>query len=81
MKTVRSTRKLQSVVSATSGMRRVDFVRMVEDTRPRFYVVGIGHRFPVEREINAAVARALMEQVPCRHEWRHSPGSVAAGTR
>lgn len=81
MKTVRSTRKLQSVVSATSGMRRVDFVRMVEDTRPRFYVVGIGHRFPVEREISAAVARALMEQVPCRHEWRHSPGSVAAGTR
>lgn len=81
MKTVRSTRKLQSVASATSGMRRIDFVRMVEDAPPRFYVVGIGHRFPVEREINAAVARALMEQVPCRHEWRRSPDHVPAGMR
>lgn len=81
MKTVRSTRKVQSVASATSGMRRVDFVRMVEDAQPRFYVVGVGHRFPVEREVNAAVARELMERVPCRHVWRRGAGRVATGTR
>ena len=59
-----------NVTSAVSGMRRIDCVRMVEDDRPRFYVVGVGHRFPVEREISPAVALALLEQVPCRYERR-----------
>jgi hypothetical protein len=72
VKTVKSTRKLHSVASAVSGMRRVDYVRMVEDAQPRFFVVGIGHRFPVEREISPAVARALLDEVPCRYAWRRS---------
>ncbi len=76
-KSVRSMGVFHSVGSATSGMRRVDYVRMVEDVRPRFFVVGIGHRFPVEREISAAVAGVLLEEVPCRHEWRH--GAAGAG--
>jgi hypothetical protein len=59
-----------NVTSAVSGMRRIDCVRMVEDDRPRFYVVGVGHRFPVEREVSPAVALALLEQVPCRYERR-----------
>jgi hypothetical protein len=59
-----------NVTSAVSGMRRIDCVRMVEADRPRFYVVGVGHRFPVEREVSPAVALALLEQVPCRYEWR-----------
>jgi hypothetical protein len=63
-----STRMMRTVESAVSGMRRVDCVRMVEDDRPRFFVVGIGHRFPVEREISPAVANALLETVPCRYE-------------
>ena len=68
--------KRHTVESAVSGMRRVDCVRMVEDTRPRFFVVGIGHRFPVEREVSPAVARALLETFPCRYERprRHSKG-------
>jgi hypothetical protein len=70
MKTESSARTLTSVTSAISGMRRVDCVKMVEDTRPRFFVVGVGHRNPVEREISPAVARVLMEEFPCRHEWR-----------
>jgi hypothetical protein len=62
-------RKPRTVAAATSGMRRVDCVRMVEgERRPRFFVVGIGHRFPVEREVDASVARALLEHVPCRYE-------------
>jgi hypothetical protein len=65
---VKPTRKLNTVESAVSGMRRVDCVRMVEDTRPRFFVVGIGHRFPVEREVSPAVALALLEEFPCRYE-------------
>jgi hypothetical protein len=73
-----SAAKLHSVAAATSGMRRVDCVRMVEgDRRPRFFVVGIGHRFPVEREVDAAVALALLEQVPCRYEWRGVPAGVS----
>jgi hypothetical protein len=65
---IESTRKLQTVASAVAGMRRVDCVRMVEEARPRFFVVGIGHRFPVEREVSPAVARALLEDFPCRYE-------------
>jgi hypothetical protein len=72
VKTVKSTRKLQSVASATSGMRRVDYVKMVEDAQPRFFVVGVGHRFPVEREISPSVARVLLDEVPCRYEWRRT---------
>ena len=67
-----SSRATARVASALSGMRRVDYVKMVEDVRPRFFVVGVGHRNPVEREVSPAVARILMEQVPCRHEWRRS---------
>jgi hypothetical protein len=52
-------------------MRRIDCVLMVEDDRPRFFVVGVGHRLPVEREVSAAVARVLLEEVPCRYE-RHA---------
>jgi hypothetical protein len=51
-------------------MRRLDCVRMVEDDRPRFYLVGVGHRFPVEREVSPAVARALLAELPCRYERR-----------
>jgi hypothetical protein len=61
---------MDTVAAATSGMRRVDCVRMVEDRQPRFFVVGVGHRLPVQREITASVAHALLEQVPCRYEWR-----------
>jgi hypothetical protein len=72
VKTVKPTRKLHTVASAVSGMRRVDYVKMVEDTQPRFFVVGVGHRVPVEREISPAVARALLDEVPCRYEWRRA---------
>ncbi len=70
----RPARKLGSVESAVAGMRRVDCVRMVEGAQPRFYVVGIGHRFPVEREVTPAVARVLLEALPCRYE-RHERAS------
>ena len=72
-----STGKRHAVESAISGMRRVDCVRMVEDDRPRFFVVGIGHRFPVEREVSPAVALALLDSIPCRHEWPHAEQGVA----
>jgi hypothetical protein len=72
-----STRKRPSMEAALSGMRRIDCVRMVEDDRPRFFVVGIGHRFPVEREVSAAVALALLDSVPCRHEWPRTESGVA----
>jgi hypothetical protein len=72
-----STRKRQSVDAALSGMRRIDCVRMVEDDQPRFFVVGIGHRFPVEREVSAAVALALLDSVPCRLEWARTERGVA----
>jgi hypothetical protein len=65
-------RRLDTVEAATSGMRRVDFVRMVEDVHPRFFVVGVGHRFPVEREVSPAVARTLLSEVPCHYEWRRA---------
>jgi hypothetical protein len=68
-----------NVMSAVSGMRRIDCVRMVEDDRPRFYVVGVGHRFPVEREITPTVALALLDQVPCRYEWRPQHARRRAG--
>jgi hypothetical protein len=51
------------------GLRRVDYVRMVEGARVRFFAVGVGHRFPAEREISPSVARELLTTVPCRHEW------------
>jgi len=57
-----------TVERAVSGMRRVDYVRMVEGDRPRFFVVGVGHRLPVEREISASVALELLEMVPCRYD-------------
>ena len=72
---VESTRKLRTVESAVSGMRRLDCVRMVEDSRPRFYLVGIGHRFPVEREVSAGVAATLLERLPCRYERRGEKAS------
>jgi hypothetical protein len=58
-------------------MRRVDCVRMVEADRPRFFVVGVGHRLPVEREVSPAVARLLLETLPCRYEWRHRENATA----
>ena len=63
-------RASHSLASAVSGMRRLDCVRMVEDDGPRFYLVGVGHRFPVEREVSPAVARELLEALPCRYERR-----------
>jgi len=66
-----ATRKRQSAEAALSGMRRVDCVRMVEEDQPRFFVVGIGHRFPVEREVSPAVALALLDSVPCHYERPH----------
>jgi hypothetical protein len=50
---------------------------MVEQDQPRFFVVGIGHRFPVEREVSPAVALALLDSVPCRYEWPHTESGVA----
>jgi hypothetical protein len=58
----------RTVEAAVSGMRRIDCVRMVEGDRPRFFVVGIGHRFPVEREVSPSVALALLDIVPLRYE-------------
>jgi len=72
-----ATRKRQSVEAALSGMRRVDCVRMVEEDQARFFVVGIGHRFPVEREVSPAVALALLDSVPCRYEWPRTESGVA----
>ncbi len=65
-----STRTLHTVAAALSGLRRVDYVRMIEDDRPRFFVVGVGHRFPIEREVTPAVAGTLLKSLPCRYEWR-----------
>jgi hypothetical protein len=65
-----STRTLHTVAAALSGLRRVDCVKMVEDDRPRFFVVGVGHRFPIEREVSANVALTLLDRLPCRYEWR-----------
>jgi hypothetical protein len=58
-------------------MRRVDYVRMVEGDRPRFFVVGVGHRLPVEREVSAHVARVLLETLPCRYVRPRVDGKVA----
>jgi hypothetical protein len=74
---MRSTRKLHTVAAALSGLRRVDCVKMVEDDRPRFFVVGVGHRFPIEREVSATVALTLLNKLPCRYEWRR-PQKVAS---
>jgi hypothetical protein len=79
----RSTRTAPyTAAAAVSGMRRVDYVRMVEGDRPRFFVVGVGHRLPVEREVSPSVARELLETVPCRYErprrnGRRREGQVA----
>ena len=67
----------KSVASAVAGMRRVDYVRMVEGARTRFFVVGVGHRLPVEREVSASVALALLDTVPCRFERPRVEGQVA----
>lgn len=72
MKSLRSPKKLHTVATAVAGMRRVDYVRMVEDTEPRFFVVGVGHRCPVVREVSPGVARELLADVPCRYEWRRT---------
>jgi len=58
-------------------MRRIDCIRMVEGDRPRFFVVGVGHRFPVEREVSPSVARVLLDTVPCRYERPRVDGRVA----
>ena len=63
--TTRSTGAAASI----PGLRRVDYVRMIEGTRVRFVAVGVGHRFPAEVEISPVVARELMQSVPVRHEW------------
>jgi hypothetical protein len=60
-------------------MRRVDCVRMVEGDRPRFFVVGVGHRLPVEREVSASVALALLETLPCRYERPRGNGRPVEG--
>ena len=64
--------KHDSVGAALSGLRRVDYLRMVEDDRPRFFVVGVGHRLPVEREVSPAVALALLDTVPVHYEHRRA---------
>ncbi len=69
---MQATRRLDTVSAALSGLRRVDCVKMVEDDRPRFFVLGVGHRFPVEREISPKVALALLGDLPCRHAWRRA---------
>jgi hypothetical protein len=65
-----STTRPDAVRAALSGLRRVECVKMVEADRPRFFVVGVGHRFPVEREVSATVALALLDTLPCRYQWR-----------
>jgi hypothetical protein len=70
-------RKLHTVAGALSGLRRVDCVKMVEDDRPRFYVVGVGHRFPIEREVSPTVALTLLGKLPCRYEWRRPHEAVS----
>jgi hypothetical protein len=65
------------VDSAVAGMRRVDYVRMFEGARPRFFVVGVGHRRPVEREVSPSVARVLLETLPCRYQRPRAEGNVA----
>jgi hypothetical protein len=47
-------------------MRRVDHVKIVEGPLVQFSVVGVGHRFPVERPISASVAHELLRTVPAR---------------
>ena len=69
---MKSTRKAHTVDAALSGLRRVDCVKMVEDDRPRFFVVGVGHRFPIEREVSPTVASMLLDELPCRYEWRRA---------
>jgi hypothetical protein len=66
-------RALHTVDAALSGLRRVDCVKLVEDDRPRFFVVGVGHRFPIEREVSPSVAFTLLKKLPCRYEWRRAP--------
>ena len=58
--------------TTVAGLRRVDYVRMIEGPRVRFVAVGVGNRLPAEREISPAVARELMQSVPCHHEWRRT---------
>ena len=52
--------------TALAGLRRADYVRVVEAERPRFFLVGVGHRFPVERELSPSVALELMQEMPTR---------------
>jgi hypothetical protein len=68
--TTKEAQPLHSVAAALSGLRRVDCVKMVEDDRPRFFVVGVGHRLPIEREVSPKVALSLLNKLPCRYEWR-----------
>jgi hypothetical protein len=68
------------VARAIAGMRRVDAVRVVEGTRMRFFVEGVGHRLPARREISAGVASVLMQQVPSYHEWRNCGDAFADRT-
>jgi hypothetical protein len=56
---------------------RVEFVKMVEYDRPRFFVVGVGHRFRIEREVTTSVALALMKSLPCRYEWKRAGKEVS----
>jgi hypothetical protein len=67
---------MHSVASATAGMRRLECVKMVEEDRPRFFVVGVGHRFPIEREVSTSVALTLMKSLPCRYEWKRAGKDV-----
>jgi hypothetical protein len=69
----------KSLDAAVAGMRRLDFVRMVEGGRPRFFVVGVGHRLPVEREVSPSVALALLETLPCRYERPRLEGRPVEG--
>jgi hypothetical protein len=77
MQGMESTRRPDAVSAALSGLRRVDCVKMVEDDRPRFFVVGVGHRFPVEREVSPTVALALLKRLPCRYQWRRGNNGAA----
>ena len=60
--------------AAVAGMRRVDHVKVVEGAIVRFSVVGVGHRFPVERRISPAVAHELLRTLPCRRVRRAEGG-------
>jgi hypothetical protein len=56
-------RRQTSSSSTATGLRRVDWVRLVvDDDQVRAEAVGVGYRLPATRPIPLSVARALMAE-------------------